>query len=640
MKKRITSLMLILVVAVSMTMGASAASYIPDDVTYQNLNGQQLAIKTYTLLPDQDPSDLYEDDFEYDGFLYSMSDIVKEEQRYQEENAHTEVVTVTTASKNLEDILAELKPTIEYDDGVSSGTLSLDHSTLKTEAAGYKRSSYTVTATKNYTGLDRNDSSYIDKTVEKNGRTLSLSNVTWSVESTALVGDELVPATYSAVATYSGPASSTVATGYITTAEYKGTVVSSGISSILYTVTYLGTKIEPTKAEPTFKGAVLVISIIGGTALLAALLFLGLTLRKNTTVYKATGKGNEYEKCGQLHLKAKNPELRIDRLKDIPEGVIAIEVDQAVAKKLFGQTIASVAMTILSSTPLVRSTVRTGSKSILALRKVNPIMRRNLNMKLKRLLTLCCVLSMTLGMVPFVSAADYSFKTSPDPVYYGSTNYEDLYDAGYNYGARNQIDYDIPEIQYGLSQKFLETSLNNPYLSSGIQYGLSGGSATTVYPESDFSNSSIISGGSLIEVPYQPSVTITDLKQKDGSIGKVSIDRVSLSCKVYEGATDSSMSKGAGHYTSSGIYTGNIGLFGHNRGSHAYFAKLKNVKIGDIVEYKTAIGTKTYQVTFVGSISYTDYSYLNEMGDNRITLITCIANQPSLRLCVQAVEIR
>lgn len=46
------------------------------------------------------------------------------------------------------------------------------------------------------------------------------------------------------------------------------------------------------------------------------------------------------EKCGRLHLKVKNPELRIDRLKDIPEGVIAIEVDQAVAKKLFGQTIA------------------------------------------------------------------------------------------------------------------------------------------------------------------------------------------------------------------------------------------------------------------------------------------------------------
>ncbi len=66
----------------------------------------------------------------------------------------------------------------------------------------------------------------------------------------------------------------------------------------------------------------------------------GFMLRKNTTVYKATGKGNEYEKCGRLRLKTKDPELRIDRLKDIPEGWIAVEVDQAVAKKLFGQTIA------------------------------------------------------------------------------------------------------------------------------------------------------------------------------------------------------------------------------------------------------------------------------------------------------------
>ena len=251
MKKRITSLMLVLIVAASMTMGACAASYIPDDVTYQNLNGQQLAIKTYTLLPDQDPADLYEDDFEHDGFLYSMSDIVKDEQHYQEENTHTEVVTVTTSGKNLEEILAELKPTIEYDDGVSSGTLSLDHSTIKTEAAGYKRSSYTVTATKNYTGLDRNDSSYIDKTVEKNGRTLSLSNVTWSVESTALVGDELVPATYSAVATYSGSATSSYVKGYTVTADYAGTVSRIALNRVRYVAIFEGTPIQPTEPAET-----------------------------------------------------------------------------------------------------------------------------------------------------------------------------------------------------------------------------------------------------------------------------------------------------------------------------------------------------------------------------------------------------
>lgn len=334
MKKMISTLSLVLVLCMSLTIGASAASYVPDDITYQNLNGQQMAIKIYTLLPDQDPADLMESDFEYDGYTYAYNDMVKSEQSFNEETLHTETVTVTTETKNLEEILAALKPTIEYDDGSAYGTLALDHSTLHTEAAGYKNSSYTVTATKNFTGLARNDSSLIDKTVLKNGRTLSLSNIAWSVESTALVGDELVPATYSAVATYSAAASSKVATGYITTADYTGTITSSGISSILYTVTYIGT---PIAKEPDMT---LPLCIVGGAAILLALLLSIMAItRKNTTVYAATGKGNEYDKCGRLKLKVKDPELRIDRLKNVPEGMIAIEVDEKVAKKLFGKNI-------------------------------------------------------------------------------------------------------------------------------------------------------------------------------------------------------------------------------------------------------------------------------------------------------------
>ena len=247
---------------------------------------------------------------------------------------------------------------------------------------------------------------------------------------------------------------------------------------------------------------------------------------------------------------------------------------------------------------------------------------------MKKLATLCMALAVLSGVAVPASAADYSFKTDPEPEYYDSTNYEDRYDADYNYGEHNQIDYDIPEIKYGLSQEFLEQSLNNPYLPSGLQYGqhwntTSGGG----YPESDFSD---VSHGSNIEITYRPELTIADLTRPDGSIGTVSISRVGLKVKVYEGATDSSMSKGAGHYEGSGLYFGNVALFGHNRG---------NLKVGDTVKYETNQGTKTYEVTFVGKISSTDYSYTNEMGDNRITLITCVANQPSLRLCVQAVEI-
>ena len=257
---------------------------------------------------------------------------------------------------------------------------------------------------------------------------------------------------------------------------------------------------------------------------------------------------------------------------------------------------------------------------------------------MRRTLTLCLALGLTLGLSISASAADYEFSTTDKTGYYDSTNYEDLYDSSYNYGGVNQVDYDIPEIQYGLAQDFLESSLNNPYLDSSTQYGLSGSSGS--YPELDY-GSAILPGGGAIDIEYQPTVTIAQLLQPDGSIGTVSIARVGLYAKVYEDTTNSSMAKGAGHYAGSSCWSGNVGLFGHNRGRGVdHFAELKDVRVGDIVTYKTNQGTRSYEVKVVSKISSTDYSYLNEMGDNRITLITCIKNQPSLRLCVQAVEIR
>ena len=72
-----------------------------------------------------------------------------------------------------------------------------------------------------------------------------------------------------------------------------------------------------------------------------------------------------------------------------------------------------------------------------------------------------------------------------------------------------------------------------------------------------------------------------------------------------------------------------------------YFGKLKNVKDRGHRGVQDRNRHEDLQSDFRWCRSPTPIiSYLNEMGDNRITLITCIANQPSLRLCVQAVEIR
>ena len=260
---------------------------------------------------------------------------------------------------------------------------------------------------------------------------------------------------------------------------------------------------------------------------------------------------------------------------------------------------------------------------------------------------LIITLTLLVALTHSASAADYEFTTAGDTDYYGSTEYGDYYDSAYNYGGTNEIDFDIPEVQYGLAREFLETSLYNPYLSKGTQYGLSysggssesgSGNADVLYPQ-ETGAVSVSYVDDPVPVEYSPEITLADMLREDGSIGTVTVASVGLEAKVYEGATTESMAKGAGHYETTSLWDGNVGLFGHNRGSHPHFKHLKDVEVGDIVTYETNEGTRTYQVIFVGTISYTDHTYLNEMGDNRITLTTCIADQPTLRLCVQAVEI-
>ena len=239
MKRLLTCLLL----AVALVTNACALE-VPTDTTIQNLNGSQQLIKTYTLPPSADPQQLIEEPFEQEGWCYTFTDIVKEENQVSDRKYHTETVTLETDTKDLVKILEQLDTTLDYDDGIYSGVLSLDHTAIRTEAAGYTSQSKNVTATKTIGPLDRNDMSYVPATTVKDGVTLNLSNVDWQVIGTDLVGDTLAPASYQAVATYSGKSYHKVATGYVTSADYVGEVTRSDVESVTYKVTYLGTESE------------------------------------------------------------------------------------------------------------------------------------------------------------------------------------------------------------------------------------------------------------------------------------------------------------------------------------------------------------------------------------------------------------
>ena len=235
MKRLLTCLLL----AAALVTNACALE-VPTDTTIQNLNGSQQLIKTYTLPPGADPQQLIEEPFDQEGWHYTFADIVKEENQVSDRKYHTETVTLETDSKDLGKILEQLETTLDYDDGTYSGVLTLDHTAIRTEAAGYTSQARNITTTKTIGPLDRNDMSYVPATTVKDGVTLNLSNVDWQVIGTDLVGDALAPASYQAVATYSGKSYHKVATGYVTSADYVGEVTRSDVESVTYKVTYLG----------------------------------------------------------------------------------------------------------------------------------------------------------------------------------------------------------------------------------------------------------------------------------------------------------------------------------------------------------------------------------------------------------------
>lgn len=340
--KHLKSLVLALVLALSMTTGALAAE-IPDNLVVENLNGQQRIVKTYVLSPEVDASTLQEPSFDYDGFHYTWAFTTKNEHAFQEKKSVSNTVTVETTSNNLDKILAELAPSIPYDDGEYSGELTLDHTSLSTTAAGYTTKYGSVTATKVIGPVDRNDMSYVPATTVKNGMTLKLSNVTWEVTGTDLVGDTLAPASYQAVATYSASTSSKVATGYVTTAEYKGEVTASGVDAITYTVVYVGEEVLPVTGESALFASSTgntARRIIGVTLCLIALLALaglGVFLflrRKNVYVYVPGDRPRDYKLIAKFRVEPECPEIEVSERAIGSAHMIAVEIKRPLARKI------------------------------------------------------------------------------------------------------------------------------------------------------------------------------------------------------------------------------------------------------------------------------------------------------------------
>ena len=145
-------------------------------------------------------------------------------------------------------------------------------------------------------------------------------------------------------------------------------------------------------------------------------------------------------------------------------------------------------------------------------------------------------------------------------------------------------------------------------------------------------NEEIIEERILNEMPVIATIDKIDIWQ-------IEIPKISLRANISEGTTKEILNQNIGHFKNTAKQEGNVVLAAHNRGYDVnYFKDLKKLEKGDEIKYRYNEFEKIYEVEKCRIIKDTEYECLEETEDNRLTLITCVENQPEYRRCIQAIE--
>lgn len=121
---------------------------------------------------------------------------------------------------------------------------------------------------------------------------------------------------------------------------------------------------------------------------------------------------------------------------------------------------------------------------------------------------------------------------------------------------------------------------------------------------------------------------------------RIKIPKINIDAPIKAGTTQEILATAVGHFENTTKWNGNVPLAGHNRGYNCnFFQNIKYLENGDEIIYCTKKGERKYKVITNKIIKQTDWSYISETTDNRITLITCVENMREYRRCVQAIEI-
>jgi len=189
-----------------------------------------------------------------------------------------------------------------------------------------------------------------------------------------------------------------------------------------------------------------------------------------------------------------------------------------------------------------------------------------------------------------------------------------------NFFISNQVQLQIDKIKNDVEQKINENKINC---------------------QNEMKNNSAVNNTISTNNEKSENNKTKENKTKNTVNWQIEIPAINLKAEIAEGTTKEIMDAYVGHFEDTSKDKGNVGLAAHNRGYKVnYFQNLKKLKEGDEIIYTYNGKQRKYEVKTHKIIKDVDWEFLEKTEDNRITLITCVENEPEYRRCIQGIEVK
>jgi LPXTG-site transpeptidase (sortase) family protein len=497
---------------------------------------------------------------------------------------HTETVSVSTSTNDLETVIRLLSPTLEYmsEDGYF-GVLGLDVTSIQIESQGTTSSNFTATQTREFPHLSSADTSLVPRTITHSGRTYNLANVEWRTQRSTPIDYREVASTFTAVATYSRVGTRVSTIGYTTTAEYNGQISRIAVGRTEFTAHFIGIPIvtpvltapqvtPPTETEPPAQPPVPTPEPTPAPTPAPP---------THVTVDQVVVGGIVIEVEREEPPQVTEDTADAKYTADDEASEDAPAEDSESGGFPFGTIV--IVLLVAGGMVLAFFAGKKGKAMLSGMKKASCF-----------LLAFVIADSLLLGTSQAVYAAElprYGFGSQSSQI---ATHFNE------------RTPNNTANVQSSESASFQSTDAVmhfNPSISDGISVQAS--SAGHFRPGSAYNNSA--HGYNYGE-----------------RIGTLTVERLGRTVNVIAGATMEAMDFGAGHFSFSGLNQGNTALIGHNRGARTgFFSFVRLLQDGDIITLEAGGIVRSYAVAMVYYVDETDFSPLAEFNDTRLTLVTC-----------------